>query len=96
MATRNRRTAVLALLVSATLVSWYLGTGGGGHPMTPSLAISAAVLSIALLKVRLIMREFMEVSLAPRWVRRASAAWLGLFFSALFAVHHVVTALTGR
>jgi cytochrome c oxidase subunit IV len=96
MGTSTRPTLVLALLASATVLSWYLGTGGGGHPMTPNLAVSAAVLFIALVKVRLIMREFMEVGLAPRWVRRSSDVWLGVFFFALFAVHHAVRALTGR
>lgn len=40
-----------------------------------------------LLKARVIMREFMEVSLAPAWVRRSTDAWLVLFFAALFVVH---------
>jgi hypothetical protein len=96
MAIKGRLTIVLALLASVTVLSWYLGTGGGGHPMAPNLGISAAVLFIALLKVRLIMREFMEVSLAPAWVRRSSYAWLGIFFSALFVVHYAVKALAGR
>jgi len=38
----------------------------------------------------LIMREFMEVGLAPAWVRRSSDAWLAIFFAALFVVHAAV------
>ena len=90
MATRTRLVVVLALLVSVTVLSWDLGTGGGGHPLTPSLRISAAVLFIALFKAALILREFMEVGSAPAWVRRSSAAWLAIVFAALFAVHFVV------
>jgi hypothetical protein len=90
MATRSRLSAVLALLIAVTVLSWYLGTGGGGHPMQSNLPISAAVLFIALLKVRVIMREFMEVGIGPAWVHRTSDAWLALFFSALFAVHFLV------
>ena len=86
MATKSRMGLVLALLVFVTVLSWYLGTGGGGHPLTPSPAISAAVLFIALFKARLILREFMEVGFAPAWVRRATDAWLVLFFAALFVV----------
>jgi hypothetical protein len=81
---------VLALLTFVTVFSWFLSTGGGGHPMTPSLVISAAVLFIALLKARVILREFMEVGFAPAWVRYATDAWLTLFFGALFFVHFVV------
>jgi len=91
MATRTHLTIILVLLVSVTVLSWYLGTGGGAHPTAPNLAISAAVLFIALFKVRLIMREFMDVGTAPAWVRRTSSAWLVLFFAALFVVHFTVT-----
>lgn len=90
MATKSRLAFVLALLVFVTVLSWYLSTGGGGHPMTPNLVISAAVLFIALLKARVIMREFMEISFAPAWVRRTSDGWLAAFFAALFVVHFVV------
>ena len=91
MATRTHLTAILMLLISVTLFSWYVGTGGGAHPMAPNLTISAVVLFIALLKVRLIMSEFMDVGTAPAWVRRASNAWLMLFFAALFVVHFTVS-----
>jgi hypothetical protein len=91
MATPKRLAIVLLLIISVTVLSWYLGTGGGGHPMQANLAISAAVIFIALFKVRVIMREFMEVGLAPAWVRRTSDAWLVLFFAALFVVNYVVT-----
>jgi hypothetical protein len=90
MATKSHLAAVLALLASVTVLSWYLGTGGGGHPMTANLVISSAVLFIALLKVRLIMRHFMEVGLAPAWVRRSSDCWLAMLFAALLVVHFVV------
>jgi Prokaryotic Cytochrome C oxidase subunit IV len=92
MATPKRLAIVLLLIVSATVLSWYLGTGGGGHPMQANLAISAAVIFIALFKVRVIMREFMEVGMAPAWVRRTSDAWLALFFAALFLVDYSVRA----
>lgn len=91
MATRARLAAVLTLLVFVTVLSWYLGTGGGGHPMIANLAISAIVLFIALFKVCLIMREFMEINVAPAWVRRSSGAWLVLLFAALFMVHAVIS-----
>jgi len=91
MAARTHLTIILVLLVSVTVLSWYLGTGGGAHPMVPDLTISAAVLFIALLKVRLIMSEFMGVRSAPAWVRRSSNAWLVVFFASLFIVHIAVS-----
>jgi hypothetical protein len=92
MATKKRLALVLALLMSVTVLSWYLATGGGHHPMTANLAISAVVLFIALLKARVILREFMEVRLAPAWVRLSSDCWLAAMFAALFVVHVAVTA----
>jgi hypothetical protein len=82
-----RLSLVLAVLVGVTLFAWHLA---GAHPMAPSLGISAAVLFIALFKVALILIEFMEARRAPSWVKRSSAAWLVLFFAALFAVHWAV------
>lgn len=90
MATRSRLSVVLALLIAVTVLSWYLGTGGGGHPMRSNLPISAGVLFIALLKVRVIMREFMEIGIGPAWVGRTSDIWLVMFFAALFVVHFAV------
>jgi len=90
MTTQSRLTIVLTLIVSVTLLSWLLGTGGGQHPTAASLAISAAVVFIALVKVRIIMRELMEVGRAPAWLRWTSDIWLVLFFAALFVVHYVV------
>ena len=92
LATRKRLRLVLLLIVSVTVLSWSLGTGGGGHPTQPNLTISATVIFIALFKVRVIMREFMEVGLAPTWVRRTSDGWLVLFFAAVFAAHYAAQA----
>jgi len=87
MATQTRLTVALTLIVSVTILSWFVGTRGGPHPTDANLAISGVVIFIALLKARVIMREFMEVGLAPAWVRWASDAWLVLFLAAPFVVH---------
>lgn len=87
MTTPTRLTIVVVLMVLATVLSWLLSTHGGNAPMVTSLMISAVVVFIALLKARVILREFMEVGLAPPWVRRSTDAWLAIFFTALFVVH---------
>ena len=63
MAARTHLTIILVLLVSVTVLSWYLGTGGGAHPMVPDLTISAAVLFIALLDAPEFLHEHLEVVL---------------------------------
>lgn len=90
MATKFRLAIVLAVIVAVTVLSWWLGAGQVHGAPRFNLAISAAVLFIALLKVRLILREFMEVGLAPAWVRRSSDAWLAAIFCSLFAIHAAV------
>lgn len=87
MATKTRLALVLALLLAVTVFSWWLGVQPDPATPAPNLEIAAAVLFIALLKVRIIMREFMEVGIAPTWVRRTSDGWLVLLFAALFIVH---------
>ena len=90
MAEQSRLTVTLLVIVSVTVLSWLLGTSGGGHPITSELTISAAVLFIALFKARLIVRVFMDVAQAPRWVGRSCDLWLVLCFAALFVVHFAV------
>ena len=71
---RDRITAVWALLVAATAASLVLGSEGGSgakaHPV-----VSVAVLVIAMLKVRLVGLHFMELRAAPALLRRAFEAY---------------------
>lgn len=45
------------------------------------------VLATALIKSRLIIREFMEVRNAPAWLGAATEVWLVVMFDALLAGH---------
>lgn len=62
----TRVTAVWALLVAATLLSWWLGSGNG---IDSHLTASAVVICVATVKVRLIGLYFMEIRDAPRPLR---------------------------
>ena len=88
MATKTRLAVVLALLVNVSVFSWWLSARPGQMTLAPNFAIAAVVLFIALLKVRVIMREFMEIGIAPAWVRRSSDSWLAIVFAALFVVYY--------
>jgi uncharacterized membrane protein len=59
-------------LLAATVLSALLGfeSEHGGA------AIALVVLGIALLKCRLVMRTYMEVRDAPRWLQRSCDGWL--------------------
>ena len=77
---RNPLTSVWSLLSTITLVSWWLGTQGGSHPNGLNAISAAAVVLIACVKSRLVIRNFMEVSRAPTWLRVTSDSWLALTF----------------
>ncbi len=54
------------------------------------MPITAVVLTLALVKSRLIIRYFMEVRTAPpRWLRSATDAWLVVLFGAAFVIYLV-------
>lgn len=84
----HRATAVWAVLVVATCVSWWVG-----HDRLLGLGItgsSVAVLVLALVKVRLVGVHFMELRDAPRALRAGFEAYvivlggllIGLFLAA--------------
>lgn len=85
----HRNSAVLLVLILLTLVSWYLAMSQ--EAIEVSQWSGVAMLFVAFVKVRLIIRNFMEVRGAPFalkvcgdvWVVLASiltvSAYLGLF-----------------
>jgi hypothetical protein len=79
-------TRVWALLSLATLLSWGISKTHGA-PVDSSLVVTAGVLGVALVKVRLIMRHFMEVSTAPTWLRRVTDGWLVAFWATVLVIY---------
>jgi hypothetical protein len=75
-------TYVFVVLAALTLTSYLLGPA----PVA-SLGITVAVLVLALVKVRLIIRYFMEVRSGPTWLKRCTDAWLVVLFAALLAIY---------
>jgi cytochrome c oxidase subunit IV len=71
-----RVTYVWLVLCGLTLLAWALAASRGGQHPTGSTPEAVAVLVLAAVKARLVIREFMEVRSAPRWLRRFTDAWL--------------------
>lgn len=76
------------VLVAITIGSWWLAPAHSGTPEA-SVPITAVVLVLALIKSRLIIRHFMEVRTAPRWLRLATDGWLVVLFGAVFVIYLV-------
>ncbi len=71
----SRVTAVWTLLIIATMLSWQLGHGVG---FDDARWAGAAILVVTFIKVRLVMRDFMEIRHAPRWMRWIGDGWIVL------------------
>ena len=91
MDTQSRAiTWVWGVLVVITIgTGWLAPAAHANHMAQASLPITVLVLTLALIKSRLIVRYFMEVRTAPRWLKAATDAWLVALFGAVIAIYLV-------
>jgi hypothetical protein len=80
-------TGVWLLLVIATLVSWWLGVAHGLHTVLNPAAITGGVMMIAFIKVRFVIRYFMEARDAPLPVRLIGDAWIAGVYATLMCIY---------
>lgn len=85
MAKFNKR----LLVVWGVLASLTVGYLGIDHAdaLRPSALVTSCVIVIALIKVRIIVREFMEVRLAPALLCRLTDAWVILIGVSLLGTY---------
>ncbi|BBY14999.1 cytochrome C oxidase subunit IV family protein [Mycolicibacterium litorale] len=74
-------------LAAITVLSWWLAPAHSHGPVTSSVPITLAVAALAVIKSRLIIRYFMEVRHAPRWLQLSTDAWLLVLWAAILAVY---------
>ena len=73
----EKRLLVVWLALSAiTMVSVWIGSLDGQDALRPNAAATSSAIVIALVKVRIIFREFMEVRHAPVLLGRLTDLWL--------------------
>jgi hypothetical protein len=80
---RSRITLIWLLLVGATLLSWELGHGLG---VKDARAAGSLILVVAMIKVRLVVLDFMELRHAPTWMRAGAEIWTVLLAALLVAL----------
>ena len=79
------RLAIVWLLLSLiSAASLLVGETGS---LKASTAVTVSVIAIALVKVRIIMREFMEVRHAPPLLNRLTDLWLALTGTSLLGIY---------
>jgi hypothetical protein len=81
---RNPITFVWLVLVAATAASWELGHGIGFEDVRHA---SLAIILVSLVKVRLVIRHFMEVRHAPSVMKWVSDGWLVVLAVALCVLY---------
>jgi Prokaryotic Cytochrome C oxidase subunit IV len=83
--TEARTTTYAWIILSAiTIISWSLAPAPGARPSVP---ITVAVILLGFVKGRMIIRYFMEVRTAPRWLKLATDAWLTVLWAAVLAIY---------
>jgi hypothetical protein len=91
----EKRLLVVWLVLSGiTLGQLALGSVGERAVLTPNAAVSVGAIVIALVKVRIIVREFMEVRHAPVLLCRLTDLWVVLTGVSLLGAYFVGTALS--
>lgn len=86
---------VWAILSAITAAQYFALTAGTGVLFTPNAVLTTSVIVVSLIKVRLILVEFMEVRHAPAGLRRLADLWLVLSGAALLGVYLTGTPFSG-
>lgn len=72
----KRLVFVWLALSAVTVAQMGVGSLGAGDALRPNAAVTVSAIGVALLKVRIILREFMEVRHAPVLLCRLTDLWL--------------------
>ena len=91
----EKRLIIVWLALSAITLS-QLGVGSldGQEALRPNAAITSTAIAIALIKVRIIFREFMEVRHAPVLLGRLTDLWLAITAVSLLGCYFIGLALS--
>jgi hypothetical protein len=83
-----------AILTVLTLVYVWLDEATDDHgTLKASTVVTVSAIAIALIKVRIIFREFMEVRDAPVWLCRLTDGWVVLVAACLLGSYFIGSAV---
>lgn len=72
---------------AATILAWLLTPSESQSTSTLGHELVTAIVVLGLIKSRLIIRYFMDVGHAPRWLHIATDAWLAMVWLTLLAIY---------
>lgn len=95
--TFNKRLAIVWLVLSAMTLAyvWLDRSADDDAMLKASTVVTVSAIVIALVKVRIIFREFMEVRHAPALLRRLTDAWVVLMAVCLLGSYFIGSAIAG-
>jgi hypothetical protein len=95
--TFNKRLAIVWLILSAMTLAyiWLDHSADDNGVYRASTVVTVAAIVIALIKVRIIFREFMEVRHAPAVLRRLTDAWVVLMAVCLLGSYLIGSVVVG-
>ena len=95
--TFNKRLAIVWLVLTAMTLGyiWLDHSADEDGVLKASTVVTVAAIVIALVKVRIIFREYMEVRHAPVLLRRLTDAWVVLMAAFLLGSYFIGSALVG-
>ena len=91
--TFNKRLLVVWVVLAAFTLSYLWIDHSLSGSLRPSAVVTSSVIVIALIKVRIIFREFMEVRQAPVLLCRLTDAWVLLIAAGLLGSYFIGTAI---
>jgi len=96
-ATFNKRLMVVWLVLSAMTFAyvWLDDSTDDDGILRASTMVTVSAIVIALVKVRIIFREFMEVRHAPVFLRRLTDAWVVIIGVCLIGSYFIGSAVAG-
>ena len=89
---RTRRRSLIVLLILAAITLGYLAldrSADGHGTFRASSVVTTIAILLALVKVRLIFREFMQVRNAPALLCRLTDLWVAVIGAALLASYFI-------
>jgi len=92
----NKRLLVVWVVLASFTLTYLWIDHAAENPdgsLRPSAVVTSSVIVIALIKVRIIFREFMEVRQAPVLLCRLTDAWVVLIAAALLGSYFIGTAI---
>lgn len=86
-ATGRRLTATWLVAGLLTIASWATAIAVDSGRNKTSTTVAIVGLALGTVKVRLIIRQFMDVRTAPRWLKTFTDVWLAVLTATVLAMY---------